>query len=182
VAALAFLAEALAWVPACLLALAAFEYAGHRWPLHHRFFVRRLGLGRDHAEHHGRFARDFEYAPESPAWYDRYAVRLAFGLLWPLPAAVPLALWGPAPLALCLTASAGAHAVLWQWLHNQMHRPSCRRLSATRYFRFARDFHRAHHDNPRTNFGFVFAPLFDSLFRTRNPSENRNGVRRRHPE
>jgi hypothetical protein len=162
-AAAQFALSALAWLPACLFIVAAAEYAGHRWPLHHSWYASRLGLGRDHLAHHKLFARQFEWAHEVPNWYDAYAIRFAFGLLWALPISLPVWAWVSESLAVAFVLTAATHALVWQWLHNQMHRPTAGWIVRTRYFRFIREFHAVHHQKPRTNFGFLFAPFFDWL-------------------
>ena len=145
-----------------IVAVSLFEYFGHRTVLHEG----RLSLGRDHLTHHKFFARDFLAGGEVAAFYDRYWARGVFGLLWPLPLAVPLAVWvGWVPAAVLLAVACG-HAVLWQWIHNEMHRPQTAWLQGTRYFRFVRQFHLVHHQKSRTNFAFVFAPVWDFVFGT----------------
>mgnify|MGYP000552978113 CR=1 FL=1 len=145
-----------------LVAVSLVEYFGHRSVLHEG----RLSLGKDHITHHKYFARDFLAGGEEVAFYDQYWVRFAFGLVWPLPVALPLLFligWVPAAV---LVATAGLHAVLWQRLHNEMHRPKTGWLQRTAYFRFIRDFHLVHHLKSRTNYAFVFAPLWDRVFGT----------------
>jgi sterol desaturase/sphingolipid hydroxylase (fatty acid hydroxylase superfamily) len=141
------------------------EYFGHRTILHEG----RLALGRDHLTHHKYFARDFYAADETAAFYDRYWVRFVFGTIWVLPLSLPLLIWVGAAAAAVVTLVGGAHALLWQWIHNEMHRPQTAWLQSTRYFRFVRDFHLGHHEKSRTNFAFVFAPVWDRVFGTYRP-------------
>jgi hypothetical protein len=156
----------LCWLPACCALLALYEYAGHRWALHHPWFSRRLGLGHDHRMHHKVFARFYEGPHEEPSWYDPVWVRGLFGLLWSFPVVVVLFFFVSTPLAAALLVSAPVHGAFWQWIHNQMHRPTAGWFNRCGYFVFVRDFHCIHHGRPRTNFGFVFAPLMDRLFGT----------------
>jgi sterol desaturase/sphingolipid hydroxylase (fatty acid hydroxylase superfamily) len=161
-----FLTSMLLWLPGCVLFLAFYEYAGHRWPLHEALrFTRRLDLASDHRLHHKLYALHFEGA-EIPAWYDALHVRGLFAALWSSVLMTPVFLWLSAPLAVVFVITAIVHGVFWQWIHVQMHQPSCAWMISTRYFRFVRDFHAVHHHMARTNYGFALPPLFDWVFGT----------------
>lgn len=156
----------LIWLPVCLLFLALYEYAGHRWLLHGLLrLTRRLGFASDHRVHHKLYAVRFE-GVEVPAWYDALYLRGLFAAGWSSLLMMPVYLWLSTPLALEFVVTAIIHGVFWQWIHVQMHQPSCAWLISTRYFRFVRDFHAVHHRMARTNYGFAFAPLFDWVFGT----------------
>lgn len=150
------------YILAALLVVSLVEYFGHRYGLHRP----QLSLGKDHLAHHKLFARDFLHKGETPEWYDWYLVRGAFGLLWTALIWIPL---------LCISEYAGAaifalmgtlHTLIWQWTHNEMHRPETLWLQRNRWFQFIRTLHRIHHERPRTNFAFVFFPFWDWVFRT----------------
>ncbi|HUL41858.1 MAG TPA: sterol desaturase family protein [Burkholderiales bacterium] len=161
-----FLLLMLLWLPACLLFLAFYEYVGHRWPLHELDrHTRRLEFVSDHKVHHRLYARRFQ-GDEVPAWYDALHVRGLIALLWSGLLMMPVYAWWSRPLAVTFVLSAVAHGIFWQWIHVQMHQPSCAWFTATRYYRFVRDFHAAHHRQARSNYGFVFPPFFDRLFGT----------------
>lgn len=160
------LALMLLWLPFCVLFLAFYEYAGHRWPLHQSLWItRHLNFALDHREHHRLYIHHFE-GNEVPAWYDALYLRGLFAAVWSSLLMLPIYLWLSAPLAAEFVVMAVIHGVFWQWIHFQMHQPSCKRLTSTRYFRFVRDFHEVHHLMAWTNYGFAFAPLFDWVFST----------------
>jgi sterol desaturase/sphingolipid hydroxylase (fatty acid hydroxylase superfamily) len=153
-------------LPFCVLFLAFYEYAGHRWPLHESLpFTRRLNFATDHRVHHRLYALRFE-GDEVPAWYDALYVRALFAALWSSLLMMPVFLWLSGTLAVEFVVVAIAHGVFWQWIHAQMHKPGGSWIISTRYFRFVRDFHAIHHRIPRTNYGFALAPLFDWVFGT----------------
>jgi hypothetical protein len=144
---------------AALVVVSLYEYIGHRSILH----AGKLSFGRDHLTHHKYFARDFRATGEQVAFYDQYWVRGGLGLVWPLPLAVPVALWVSWIPAAILLATACAHGLFWQWCHNEMHRPATGWLQRSRYFRFICNFHLGHHQKSRTNYAFCFAPIWDTI-------------------
>ena len=155
----------LLWLPGCLLILALYEYAGHRWPLHQLRRTRGVELAADHRVHHRLYAVHFE-SDEVPAWYDALWVRGLIAATWSASRMTPVFLWLSKPLAVVFALAAIVHGVFWQWVHVQMHQPSCAWLIRTRYYRFVRDFHAVHHRQPQVNFGFVLPSLCDWAFGT----------------
>ena len=155
-----FLLSMLLWLPGCLLFLAIYEYAGHRWPLHPVRVTRGVELAVDHRVHHRLSAVHFR-GDEVPARYDALWVRGLFAATWSIPLATAVFCWLSQPLALTFLLTAIAYGVLWQWVHVQMHQPSCAWFVGTRYYRFVRDFHAVHHRSAQVNFAFVLPPLCD---------------------
>lgn len=150
------------YIIASLVAVSLFEYCAHRFALHGGV----TQLGKDHIAHHRFFSAMFVRWDESPAGYDSYWVRGLFGLLWTLPISLPIGFTFSWCFAGVLILTAFIHALVWAWIHNEMHRPETRWLLKTRYFQYVRDFHMGHHAKSRTNYAFVFAPIWDWLFGT----------------
>lgn len=145
-----------------IVALALVEYAGHRWLLHRKS----SGFGRDHIQHHKIFSLRFTDAPEEPAWYDPVWIRGLFALVWSSVAMAPVAVWISLPAALVFVGLSTTHGAVWQFIHNEMHRPTWGWLQRRAFFQFIREHHALHHHYPRTNYSFLFAPFCDRLFGT----------------
>lgn len=137
------------------------EYAGHRWLLHDKS----TGYGMDHLMHHKTFTKNF-YGPEMLCFYDQTWVRFFMGLVWSSALMTPVAIWLSLDFAIVFVSTATLHAGLWNIVHNEMHRPTLAWWARNRYFHHMVRFHRIHHHYPRTNYGFLFAPIFDRLLGT----------------
>lgn len=148
-----------------MLMVAFLEYAMHRWLLHWWGTV----AGRAHLSHHKTFTKSF-VGEEELVFFDRTWVRLivmfvAYSLCLS-PLLLISASWCPWLFAY-LVAIGTVHAGVWNKYHNEMHRPTGAWWAQTRHFRHVRDFHLVHHHYPRTNYGFLAAPIFDVVFGTR---------------
>lgn len=162
---------ALGVVGSCLL-MAGLEYAVHRWAMHRRVPG---AAGREMFEahavmHHGRYYRAaFDHDDDPAAGVINIRMAAAEHAAYSLVLAAPLWLWLSAPAAVALVAVVWLHATVWSAVHTEMHRPAGRWFSRTRYYRYLRDFHHAHHLHPGRNFAIVFPPVMDRLFGTYHP-------------
>lgn len=150
-----------------LILVSLFEYLGHRILLHKTWFTKKIPYGADHLQHHKNFATQFEWAEEEAAGYDSLWVRLGFGFVWSLPISLAVGFGISWVAAGIFSLIAALHAFAWAGIHEQMHRPTIKWITNSNYFKRIRDFHLGHHQKPRTNFSFLFAPLWDWVFGTR---------------
>lgn len=139
------------------------EYAGHRWLLHEKH----ISFGRDHLQHHKTFSHMRYEGLETPAGYDAIWIRCLFALAWSSLLSIPFVYYGMWTQAIILTVVTTTHGTVWAIVHNEMHRPTNYWIFRNRWFWYMKEFHRVHHKYPRSNYGFLFSPIYDFLFRTR---------------
>jgi sterol desaturase/sphingolipid hydroxylase (fatty acid hydroxylase superfamily) len=141
-------------VPALVVALllvALLEYVIHRWVMHGR----RCGkFFREHTiEHHAR---------------RRNGIYVTLPLRTSLKVTAPLAvllLWWPV-LSVALLAVAVVHCGMWTALHHSFHDTGHGWVRRIPGWSFLQRHHLEHHRNPHVNFGGVFGPCLDLVFRT----------------
>jgi hypothetical protein len=150
--------------------IAFLEYAAHRWILHRRFIV----VGVAHLLHHKVFTKNF-VGPEPLSAFDISIIRMALLSIAYTFLLVPVCFVSPL-LYFWIVVAGSVHAYTWNEVHNEMHRPTGTWWGKTRYFKRIRYFHFVHHHYPRVNYGFLFAPVFDILFRTYRASSSRQDV------
>jgi hypothetical protein len=156
------------WFALACVTMAVVEYAVHRGPMHARRSGNREAWESHAVLHHGRFfpAGKFEHPPDRAARYvsiDLQPGYTAVGLspIW-------LALYflvGPV-CGLTFAFTFGMHGYVWTTIHREMHYPEGRWFSRTRYYRYLRDYHMRHHEQPGGNFAVIFPPFLDLLFGT----------------
>ena len=159
------------WLAAWALFMALLEYWAHRLPMHSRRFGGGTQPFENHTVlHHGRYYHgSFVNDPDPAARVVsmRMSVFEHLGLASLL--AVPLGFVVSWVGAACLLAVVGLHAAVWTAMHVEMHMPAGRWFSKTRYYRYVRDMHHAHHLHPGKNFAAVFPPFMDVVFGTYHP-------------
>jgi hypothetical protein len=163
-----FFLALLAWLCLAYAFMSLVEYLLHRWPMHSRAFARRFPWLRDefyrHAVlHHGHYYNQkFERCADPAARYisvDLSPLFNVIGLSW-----VWLPLFYFAPLGgTVLACFIMTHAVLWTFIHREMHEPAGRWFCLTDLFRYWRNYHKVHHDHPNKNYNVV-CPGADWLF------------------
>ncbi len=150
------------WLVPSIVLIAFIEYAGHRWLLHRKT----VSVGREHIEHHKNYTKEFTGLVEEQLWYDSIPMRMVLALVWSGIAALPVCVWGSTAAGLVFMFVAVSHGGIWHWIHGQMHTPRCRWFIATAYYKRITAFHAVHHKYPRTNYAFLFAPVYDRIFGT----------------
>jgi len=163
----------LAWLAGSLVLMALIEYLIHRYPMHNGRFVRKTGIGTDVLEahsvlHHGRYYKGeaFENNPDPAAPRISMKIEKEFNLVGLAPIWLTLCLFVSVLGGVIFAMVTVAQATVWTMVHREMHVPTGRWFSRTRYYRYLRAWHYTHHVHPGTNFAAVFPPFFDWLFGT----------------
>lgn len=142
----------LMWLCVAAFAMSLIEYVVHRFVLHD---YRAGFLFRDHyVEHHVQLINGWN-------WLTAVSVSGSFltaaGVLW---------IYGASEAAVGTAIVGIAYAIAMPALHASIHGFGfvwLRRLPGWQYFN---DHHQRHHDFPKSNYGFVFGPVWDIVFRT----------------
>ena len=145
-----------------------FEYAFHRWVLHHPWRVFPYPYRIHALLHHRIFHGDTTYCVQREE--DRELIlfkwwQAALLLLGNAPVMLGLQVASGLPLFWPGLAALGTYYVIYEYLHCSMHNPSGRWIERTGLFRFLNSHHRLHHGHWRVNFNVVL-PVGDRIFRT----------------
>jgi hypothetical protein len=165
--------EFLVALAASVVVMAVAEYVAHYGgPCTTRRSAGSSGCrGENHAVlHHGRYYREsFVNDPDPASRVISVRMSVAEHLAGALAVALPLWWLGLPVAAATFLAVVALHAVTWTTMHVEMHTPRGRWFCRTRYYRYVRDLHHAHHLHPGKNFCAVFPPVMDKLMGTYHP-------------
>jgi hypothetical protein len=134
-----------------LVAMSLIEYFTHRFVLHQRWFS---SLFREHViEHHVNGDNEWNWKTAASVGGSFIA---AAAVVWPLNSAAGIAVF----------AVGAFYAAAMPMLHASVHEFGCAWLRWLPGWTRLRDHHERHHVKHSVNFGFVFGPLWDSVFFT----------------